>query len=606
MCGINGIISTKSILNIEQRIERMNGSLAHRGPDHDGKLCINHKFGFGHRRLSIIDLDSRSNQPMVSNSGRYVVVFNGEIFNFNEIRKELNYNFKTNSDTEVILASIELMKFDWFLKIANGMFAIALFDKQTEELILIRDRFGIKPLFYCLNNDLLVFSSEIKGILSSGLIDAQFRQEAIDEYLGNRNVREPYTFFENIKQVKCSCLITFNKNLNYKEEQYWELPRLNFTNSFDEREIVEETGNQIELAINRWLISDVKVGAYLSGGVDSSLTTAYIAKSKNTVDTYTIGFEDKGYNEFEYARLVAQKYNTKHREFILNKVSYLEEWERLIWFKDAPLGVPNEIPLSIMSTNLSKDITVVISGEGADELFGGYGKIYRLPFDYYNSNEKGSSFYNEFINHYEYVPRNIRDKYLLTNNIREYFDNQLISDFNNFSNEENVFRFFHKYHITGLLQRVDMNTMQTSVEARPPFLDHELIEFVYKNVPFDLKLKWKSKEAKAKASSQKATQYSEELDIPKYILKEIAKEYLPNEIIHRRKVGFPVPLTNWVPDLIYQADRVLINAEWIRQDKIKEMISEVKLTNRSGQQLWMFLNIEMFKQKYFTKSWRWK
>ena len=605
MCGINGIISKEPIHNIEDRIEKMNLSIYHRGPDAGGKHIIQNRYALGHRRLSIIDLDHRSNQPMVSNSGRYIVVYNGEIFNFNDIQKELTYDFKTTSDTEVILAALDTKNLEWLIKRANGMFAFAVFDVEKQELAIVRDRFGIKPLFYFQNKEYLVFSSEIKGILSSGLVDAKLKEESIDEYLGNRYVREPFTFFENINQVRSSHYIKFDKHLNATEKKYWELPRLNFSENFNEKEIIKETDKQVKEAINRWLISDVKVGAYLSGGVDSSLTTAIIAQTTNKVDTYTIGFKDEGYNEFKYAQLVADKYKTQHREFLLNIDNYISEWERLIWYKDSPLGVPNEIPLAIMSTNLSADITVVISGEGADELFGGYGRIFRLPFDFKNTSEKQSNFYKELIGHYEYVPRTIRDSFLTCKINREYFDGIIQKEFSNYSNEENIFRFFHQYHIKGLLQRVDMTTMQTSVEARPPFMDHQLVEFVYKNVPYALKLKWKDEASMQKAKTLKACQYSEVLDSPKYVLKEVARKYLPDEIINRKKMGFPVPLTNWFPNLIELAEKYLLNADWVKKDKINDLINDVKQEQRSGQLLWMFINIEMFKQKYFNKNWRW-
>ena len=604
MCGLNGIISKKNIFDIDLRLENMNNSIFHRGPNSGGNISISNKYGFGHRRLSIIDLDRRSNQPMISNSERYILVYNGEIINYKEIKKELEYDFKTSSDTEVILAAIETKDIDWLLKKANGMFAFAVYDKLELKLTLVRDRFGIKPLYFYQNEDCLVFSSEIKGILSSGLVEAIFRDEAIDEYLGNRHIREPFTFFKNIQQVKSSHYIVFDLQLSLCEKKYWDLPKLNFSNHYNEAEIIEETDKQIRKAIKSWLISDVKVGTYLSGGVDSSLITAIAAKTIKNVDTYTIGFKEKGYNEFEYARLVAKKYHTNHREFLLDSNTYIDEWEKLIWYKDSPLGVPNEIPLSIMSTNLSKDITVVISGEGADELFGGYGQIFRLPFDYSNNPNNLNNFYTEFIKQYEYVSRDIRNKYIQTNNDREYFDNQLINEFNNFSNEENVFRFFHQFHIKGLLQRVDMNTMQASVEARPPFLDHELIEYVYQQVPYSLKLKWKNYESKKKAMNLHASQYSESLDTPKFILKEIGRKYLPNEIIDRRKMGFPVPLTNWLPELITLAENLLSNATWVRNNEIHDLISEIKLEKRSGQLLWMLLNVEMFKQKYFSKNWK--
>ena len=604
MCGINGIFSRTEINDLDIRIESMNKSIFHRGPDHGGKKLINKKIALGHRRLSILDLDVRSNQPMQSNSNRFIIVYNGEIYNFKELKNKLEYNYQTKSDTEVILASLELKGLDWFLNNANGMYSIAIYDQIENEITLIRDRFGIKPLYYTIVDQKLIFSSEIKGILSSGLIEAEFQEEAVDEYLANRYVREPFTFFKNIFQVKGSSFLKFDNNLNKSEINYWSLPKLNFSKTYDEKDIIKQTNIEVSKSIKRWLISDVKVGSYLSGGLDSSLTTAIMSKnSKQPINTYTIGFEDEGFNEFKYAKIVSKKYNTNHNEIVLDRDDYFEEWDRLIGYKDAPLGVPNEVPLSIMSTELSKDITVVISGEGADELFGGYGKIFRLAFDL--RNESKSNFYKNFISKYEYVNRSVRDKFLLTSNFRTFFDNKLEKDFMNHDNRENIFRFFHNFHLKGLLQRVDYTTMQTSIEARPPFLDHKLVEFVFKEVPYDLKLKWLNDKSKSIASNLKADDYSEIHDIPKYILKKISYEYLPDEIIERKKVGFPVPLSSWFPNLESMCDKYLRNSNWLDSSKLDELIIDLKSNPRSGQLIWMFLNVETFYRKYFNKTWKW-
>lgn len=610
MCGINGIMSSHSVNQLERRIHSMNESIIHRGPDYGGFEILSSEVGLGHRRLAIIDLDSRSNQPMFSNSGETCIVFNGEIFNFLEIKEELksNYTFKTESDTEVLLAGFELKGLDWLLKRMNGMFSIAFYQKAQNKLTLVRDRFGIKPLYYSISDQTLVFSSEIKGILHSGLVDAVFNESAVDDYLANRYVREPYTFFRNIFQVMSASYLEFKDGEILKTETYWELPKLNFEKNYNEQEILIETEKQLKKAFERWFISDVKVGTYLSGGVDSSLTTAFLSNyKKEEINTYTIGFDKEGYNEFEYARLVAEKYKTKHHEIELSQSDYEDQWVDLIKFKDAPLAVPNEIPLAIMSSALKKDITVVISGEGADELFGGYGRIYRLAFDFAN-HKTDQNFYDYFISEYEYVPRNLRDTYLnIDKEYRKEFDVEIESEFKKYCNEENIFRFFHTYHVKGLLNRVDMTTMQTAVEARPPFMDHELIEFVYTQIPYDLKLKWLTSEDEEKAKELFAKEYSEKLDSPKYILKEVARKYLPSEIIDRKKVGFPVPLTEWMPELKVKALNLLQNVNWLNEGVIEELLLDIEETDspRTGQILWMFMNVELFRKEYFNKNWRW-
>lgn len=605
MCGITGIVSTSKVDKLEKRIKKMVLSIKHRGPDNQSYKILNEKIALGHARLSIIDLNDSSNQPMISDDKRWTIVFNGEIFNYLDIKSQLDYPFKTNGDTEVILAAVQLKGLDWFLKKANGMYAFALYDSLCNQTYLVRDRFSIKPLYYTIDNGTLIFGSEIKAILNSGLIEAKFFSPAIDEYLGNRSVREPYTFFTDIFQVCGGQYIVFDDKLNKKVKGYYKLPKQNFDQNYNEQQLIDDTTKQVENAIKRWLVSDVKVGSYLSGGVDSSLTTAIMAtsmKNSSNLCTYTIGF--KSNNEFEYSKIVADKYKVKHKNILIDYSTYVDEWKRLIYYNDAPLGVPNEVPLSIMSTELSKDITVVISGEGADELFGGYGRIYRLPNDY-NNHPSNLEFYDEFINQYEYVPRNIRNKFLKTDMcLREYFDNKIKKDFSKHCNEENVFRFFQQYHIKGLLRRVDMTTMQTSVEARPPFLDHKLIEFVSTKIPYDLKLKWISQEDKIKSHEETAKQYSEVRDIPKYILKKVAEKYLPNEIIYRKKVGFPVPLSEWLNELDCLVDLYLKDAYWLDNSKLNELISDAKKNDRSGQILWMFINIEMFRQQYFNKEWR--
>ena len=604
MCGITGIYSKDNIPNIEERIQKMNFSIKHRGPDAGGNY-IENNLGLGHRRLSIIDTREVSNQPMHSNSNIWHLVFNGEIYNFEEIKLQLNYNFKTISDTEVILAAVEEKGIDWFIGQANGMFAIALYNSETKELFLVRDRLGIKPLYFYNDGDNFIFSSEIKAILSSGLVDAKFNEEAVDEYLANRYIRAPYTFFKKIFQVNSGTYLCVNKDLSAIENKYWDIPdAFNIASEYNEEEILKGLDDELNKAIKYRLIADVPLGTYLSGGVDSSLITAITAlNKKEKVNTYTIGFEE--INEFEYSEVIAEKYNTEHHEILMQKEDYMSNWERLINFKDAPLGVPNEIPLAVMSSKLKEKITVVLSGEGADELMGGYGRIYRAPFDYANEDTK-ESFYDYFISKYDYVPRSMRDQLINTpKTYRAKFDAEIKADFSKKSNEESIFKFFHKYHVKGLLQRVDMTTMQTSVEARVPFLDHNLIEFAYRNIPYNLKLHWVNEEAKNKASSMNSNQYSENLDIPKYLLRKLSYKYLPKEIVERKKIGFPVPLTEWFDNLESLAKEFLPNANWLKEGVVNDLIKKSKTESRAGQILWMFINIELFRKNYFNKEWRW-
>ena len=457
------------------------------------------------------------------------------------------------------------------------MFAIALYNSETKDLFLVRDRLGIKPLYFYNDGINFIFSSEIKAILSSGLFDVI--PKAVDEYLANRYIRAPYTFFKNIFQVNSGTYLSVNKNLTTVENKYWDIPdTFNIKNC--EEEILKGMYKIKEFSIKYRLIADVPLGTYLSGGVDSSLITAITAiNKKEKVNTYTIGFEEINTSML----VIAEKYNAEHHEILMKKEDYMSNWERLINFKDAPLGVPNEIPLAVMSSKLKEKITVVLSGEGADELMGGYGRIYRAPFDYVNE-DTSESFYDYFISKYDYVPRSMRDQLISTpKSYRNEFDTEIKADFSKSSNEESVFKFFHKYHVKGLLQRVDMTTMQTSVEARVPFLDHNLIEFSYRNIPYNLKLRWVNEEAKNKASSMNSNQYSEKLDTPKYLLRKLSYKYLAQSIVERKKIGFPVPLTEWFDNLESLAKEFLPNANWLKEGVVNDLIKKSKTESRAGQ-----------------------
>lgn len=602
MCGINGFITRKKIQDGLRRIKKMNDSLVHRGPNAEGvaEVCGGY---FGQRRLSIIDINSRSDQPMWDNEHQAVITFNGEIYNYKEIRNKITFPFRTDSDTEVLLLSIKEKGIEW-IKQCNGMFAFAYSD--GEKTYLGRDRMGIKPLYYYCDGDVFVFSSEVKGILNSGFVRAKLNEDAIDEYLGNRYVREPYTFFEGVYQVPAGHIICVDGDLNIEIKKFWSMPEeFNMETEYDEDTIYEQFKEKVEEAIRRRMIADVPLGTYLSGGIDSSIISAVCAnEKKEPLNTYTIGFDEL--NEFQYARMVAEKYGTHHHEILIDSNDYLGKMEELISYKDAPLGVPNEIPLAVMSKELKKDITVVLSGEGADELMGGYGKIFRAPYDYQHVDSNcGKSFYDYFIKKYEYVPRNLRDKYLLTGHkIRDEKDREIRSQFAKKSNEENVFRFFHQYHVKGLLQRVDITTMYASVEARVPFLDHELIEFTYQKVPYELKLKWNSSEQKKQAEHKSAAEYSEIYDKPKYLLRRMGKELLPEEVVTREKMGFPVPLNEWLDELKDMAYNLLKQSEWFEYNKREELINDCKNYSRYGQMLWMFINIELFRRMYFDKEWQ--
>ena len=635
MCGILGQINFQKQCIDEYKFKKALDLQTHRGPDDSG-VFLGDNFIFGHRRLSIIDLHSHSKQPMVSNDGNYVVVFNGEIYNYLEIKDELikkGYKFRTKSDTEVLLNSF----IEYGIKCIEkfiGMFAFAIYDKTKNEFYIVRDRLGVKPLYYTKENNNIIFSSEIKSILELSRQKKELNTDAISSYLSFRYPVLNDTFFKGIYSLPPAHYIKISKK-GFELNEYWSLVN-KFSeqkNDFGEEYYIKRLKDLLEDSVKLRMRSDVAFGAFLSGGVDSSIITALMAQnSSKPIKTFTIGFSEDGYNEFEYARIVSDIYKTDHREIILSADDYIDTMEKLIEFKCAPLSVPNEVPLYLMSKELKKYITVVLSGEGADEIFGGYGRIFRSPYDFermknidnfnLTNNEKEElsknfikkygvkSFSNEiehFLNIYSYT--SFKDKKELLNidleKIEKKIEEKFLNYFNEIKNEtyyNKILYIFEKVHLVGLLHRLDTTTMAASVEARVPFVDHRLVEFAF-TIPFKYKLKWIDERPKTLMSDK----ISENFDIPKYILKKAYENELPKEILYRKKMGFPVPLNNWFGgDFNKYAKNILLSTtakkrglyntsniqKWLNSDKlIKDHSFAMKI--------WMLINIELFIRKYF-------
>jgi asparagine synthase (glutamine-hydrolysing) len=643
MCGILGKINFKN----HMAHDRCNFGEAlklqeHRGPD-DCDIVEGDNFIFGHQRLSIIDLNAHAKQPMVSNCGKYTLVFNGEIYNYKEIRKDLvkkGYQFNTESDTEVLLNSYIEYGIKC-IKLFIGMFAFAINDKASNLTYVVRDRLGIKPLYYYKNNDAFIFSSEIKSILKlQKNIKQKLNINAISSYLSFRYPILNDTFFKDINSLAPAHYIKISSS-NVEFVEYW-----NIVDSFKEQKndkgeeyYISELRKILKSSVEYRMISDVPIGSFLSGGVDSSIITAIMSEnSQKPIKTFTIGFEDDGFNEFEYANIIANQFETSHKEVVLSSKNYIDTMEKLIYYKDAPLSVPNEVPLYLMSKELKKSITVVLSGEGADEIFGGYGRIFRSPYDYERiknidnlnlSRKEKEEWCKEFIKKYIkcsfnteiehfmniYSYTSFNDKQELLNKdidlyeIEKMFLNKFLYYFEELSDESyynKLMYTFEKIHIVGLLHRVDTATMASSVEARVPFLDHRLVEFA-STIPLKYKLKWNSDKDKNKTKLLMSDKISENYDTPKYILKKAYENMLPNKILYRKKVGFPVPLNKWLGgDFNKYAKKLLLSEEassrklynihniekWLNSEKLS-------LNHSNAMKIWMLINIELFMKKYF-------
>ena len=384
MCGILGQINLNSRTINECKFSESLDLQKHRGPDDSG-IYIGENIILGHRRLSIIDLDSHAKQPMISDCGNYILVFNGEIYNYQKIKQELeekNYVFHTSSDSEALLNSFIEYGIDC-IKQFIGMFAFAIYNKKTNETYIVRDRLGVKPLYFYKDKNQFIFSSEVKSILHLSDLKRELNLNAVSSYLSFRYPILNDTFFKNISSLPPAHYIKISKN-KIEVTEYW-----NVSSKFKEQQndrgeeyYINGLRELLESSVKYRMIADVPIGSFLSGGVDSSIITALMAEnSQEQIKTFTIGFEEEGYNEFKYAKLIADKYDTNHKEITLCSKDYISSIEKLIEYKDAPLSVPNEVPLYLMSKELKKDITVVLSGEGADEIFGGYGRIFKSPYD---------------------------------------------------------------------------------------------------------------------------------------------------------------------------------------------------------------------------------
>lgn len=647
MCGILGYFDVnreRSLFDEKKFISALK-LLSHRGPDATG-IYQKKNIAMGHTRLSIIDPSSASNQPMVSSCEGYVLIFNGEVYNFYEIKKKLltmGCVFKTQSDTEVVLNAYKVYGPDC-IKHFNGMFALAIYDIEKKEVFIARDRLGIKPLYYSYQNGVFILSSEIKSILALSQEKYKLNKTAVVSYLSFRYPILDDTFFDGVYSLPSASYIILKTQPSKKQfdlHTYWNLTSKfkHQKNDKGEKYYITKLQEILEKSVLYRMNADVPIGSFLSGGVDSSVLTAIMANNINSkVNTYTAGFPEEGFNEFCYASTVAEIYQTRHHEIKLDSTKYLQHMEDLICIKDAPLAVPNEVALYLMSQKLKEKVSAVLSGEGADELFGGYGRIFRSTDDYLKkinlhnldlSEKEKADFVNSFFTKYKTNHFNSEIEHFL--NIYSYtsFEDQLSllhSEVNAFEGQKKLknkieqcfeelkddsylnkmMYFFEKIHLVGLLQRVDTTTMAASVEARVPFLDHNLVEFAC-TIPWKYKMKWQEN-GKAESAALISHKISEYYDTPKYLLKTAYKDLLPDEILFRKKVGFPVPLNKWLnSSLNTYAQKLLlsqraINRKLYNTDKIKSILNDDQGSSSWGMQIWMLINIELFCRHYFDED----
>jgi asparagine synthase (glutamine-hydrolysing) len=561
MCGIFGKISIKPITNIQQCIESLH-KLFHRGPDDFGIWTSENKnIFFGHRRLSIIDLTINGNQPMNDNTNRFVIVFNGEIYNFLELKKSLiskGHLFKTDSDTEVILNSYK----EWGITCPNhfnGMFSIAIYDKLKNEIFLARDRAGEKPLFISLNNKNFYFSSEIKAIINDIEFDRAINRIALDCYFSFGTTPGELSIFKNIAKLQPGCALLFDVN-SFSDPiiwKYWNLPELNINHSQDIVTLTNDLENLLQDSVSKQMHADVPVGILLSGGIDSSLVTAMATRMSDNVKTFTITFPGYGkFDESQYAEIVSKYFRTKHTKLSASDVSIVD-FLNMTSEIDEPMADSSSIPTFLVSKLIKQYCKVALGGDGGDELFGGYPfysrvlnlkysldffpEIFRyllsksatnfLPTGFKGRNWGQELFFdleNELPLTSSFFNKNDRRK-LINENASWLYVAEIIQRRNIPINQDIIQRAtrydFSNYLCNDILHKVDRASMLNSLEIRAPFLDYRIIEFAFSQVP----------------STLKATKNDK-----KILLKNLCKKILPKELDFNRKQGFSIPLSHWL------------------------------------------------------------
>jgi len=625
MCGIAGIAAEGGFgADMIPRAIAMRDIIAHRGPD-DAGIHVDHHAILAHRRLSIVDLKTGA-QPLSNENGDVWIVFNGEIYNPAAIRVELErlgHRYHSRSDTETIVHAYEEWG-DFCVERLRGMFAFAIWDARKRRLLLTRDRLGIKPLYWTERNGAILFGSEIKSLLASGLVEARARTEAIPELLGTRFVTGPATLFEGIQSLLPGHQLVFERG-TARMRQYWDLPTAasraaaRDADRSSDRDVVARFRELFEESVKLRLMSDVPLGMFLSGGIDSSAIAAIMARLiDRPLQTYSVAFHERAFNELEYARQVARAIGADSHEVVISDRDFFTAWPRLVWHEDEPIAHPSSVPLYFVSALARHSVKVVLTGEGSDELLAGYGKYLRTTWnwraaDAYNRMpQRLRSVVSSALERAPARVRRLSDRSFLSiaavpealcfdnfAGVRLAQQHELLSaDLRAAASLESVYgaaaaHFRHaggtlldrllyadaKSYLVELLMKQDQMSMAASIESRVPFLDHKLVEF-----SAGLPDRWKASGWTTKR-----------------ILREAMKSVLPAEVLRRPKMGFPVPFSRWTRaqwntvarDILLDRrsrERGILDAQAV--DRL--LHSHANGTTQGGDRIWALLNLEIW------------
>jgi asparagine synthase (glutamine-hydrolysing) len=623
MCGIVGILNSDPRELVDPtRLKRMRDVLYHRGPDEEG-LWVEGPVGLGFRRLAIVDVKA-GHQPMANEDGSAWVVFNGEIYNHAALRPGLEargHRYQTRSDTETILHLYE-EEGERCVERLQGMFAFAIWDRAKARLFLARDRLGIKPLYYARQEHELLFASEIKAILAAGSIRPSLNAAILPEFLATRFISGEETFFRGVRKLLPGRTLTWYPAGGLRERRYWRVPGVGAQNGSRPalKELAGEVRARLQTAVRSHLMSDVPLGLFLSGGMDSSGLAALMAPMlREPIRTFAVGFDDPEANELDYARLVARSVGAEHREVVVTPGAYFRALPQLIWHEDEPIAFPSSVPLYFVSRLARDHVKVVLTGEGADELFLGYNR-YRVTL--WNS-RLGRAYWAlapEALHAalrtlVEGLPRWLRryvqrsflaldpgPRALFYENFAvfpEILQQCLLTDtallaardpyahglrFYQESSGGPLERMSHAdlhTYLVELLMKQDQMSMAASIESRVPFLDHEFVEHAAA-IPGRFKVRgWRTKA----------------------VLREAVRDLVPREILSRRKMGFPVPVGRWLQGSFWPlVEEFVLGSRALRRGLFHPAVLK-RLADQHregggahGDRLWLLVNLEMWQR----------
>jgi asparagine synthase (glutamine-hydrolysing) len=619
MCGIAGFVNTRDDGRMDDaRLTRMRDVIAHRGPDGAG-LWSERNVGLAHRRLAIIDT-AGGHQPMTNEDGRLWITFNGEIYNHAELRADLlarGHVYKTRSDTETILHLYEELG-ERAVDLLHGMFAFAIWDRRRRTLLLARDRLGIKPLYLARTDRELLFASEIKAIFASGVVSPSCRRDVLPEFLATRYLAGDQTFFDGVTRLPPGHTATWSAERGFETRRYWQVPATpETTTSVTFAEATSRVRAGLERAVQSHLMSDVPLGVFLSGGLDSSALAAIAARRHGgRLQTFAVGFAEKEGNELPYARLVADAIGAEHREVVVTPQQFFAQLPSLIWHEDEPIAFPSSVPLYFVSDLAKQHVKVVLTGEGSDELFLGYNR-YRVT----NWNMRGARAYAHlvpgalrraarrrvlaspprfrryasrsflaldpdprslFCENFSVFPGRLRDRILPDGSARDPHRLALEAfDAAGGSALDAMSRADLQTYLHELLMKQDQMSMAASIESRVPFLDDQLVAEVLA-LPAAFKVRgWTTKA----------------------VLREAVRDILPAPILTRRKMGFPTPIGRWLAgEFSHVVDEFVLGSRTQARGLFDAAaVGEIAREHRAGaghhgDRLWLLINLEIWQR----------